>query len=112
MDMCYVKHKQTSEEILQTVELVDNRIRMAMAMEHLLAMINLSQATHLFLSGNAATSYSYTSSRYSASTVFCSHLIRTQERKKNCTSKRGGVVGIIWRCRFLQDHPTVPAWLT
>jgi hypothetical protein len=110
MDMCYVKHKQTSEEILQTVELVDNRIRMAMAMEHLLAMINLSQATHLFLSGNAA--YSYTSSRYSASTVFCSHLIRTQERKKNCTSKRGGVVGIIWRCRFLQDHPTVPAWLT
>jgi len=71
MHMCYVKHKQTSEEILQTVELVDDRIRMAMAMEHLLAMIHLSQAAHLFLSVAmlAATSYSYTSSRYSASTV-------------------------------------------
>lgn len=68
--VCYVKGKQTSEEILQTVELVDDRIRMAMAMEHLLAMINLSQATHLSLSGNAATSYSYNSSRYSTSTVF------------------------------------------
>lgn len=33
---------------------------------------------------------------------------------KNCTSKRCGVVGIIWRWRlpgrFLQDHPN--AWLT
>ena len=47
------KKKQTSKEILQPVELVDDGIRVAMAIELLLAMINLSQATHLFLPRNA-----------------------------------------------------------
>jgi hypothetical protein len=55
------RKKQTSEEILQPVELVDDGIRVAMAMELLLAMINLSQATHLFLPRNANKEDSTTS---------------------------------------------------
>lgn len=60
MHKCYVE-KQTSEEILQPVELVDDGIRAAMAMERLLAMIDLSQAAHLFSPHNANKEGSATS---------------------------------------------------
>jgi hypothetical protein len=104
MHMCYAKkHKQTSEEILQTVELVDDRVRMAMAMEYLLAITDLSQATHISCSPRPAM----------LSRTLGHKLARCGVDTKNCTSKRCGVVGIIWRLqagRFLQDHPN--AWLT